>query len=717
MAFLEYYWKVVSEQEEINGLRTIVLIEKGKFYEAYQYDSHLELKDSFNNKDISIEEYTRKIEDERTLYGSGYFLKDNFGLSLGPANKNKPHNPKNPLMAGIPSTAYDKWEKKFLQKKFTVVCIDQVERLANNTFRREISKITSPATNIGSQDDGFFDDNNYLLENKGVVSIYIECQKPNKKVGDYQLVCGYSYINSQTGYNIVSESYSVKKNVKEALQDVYRFLLAHPVNEIIINVEDVPDPEKYRIFIEKELHLCTYPIKIVNIGKLPKNFTQRNFQEEFFHKVFDNPKIDENQIIDILDERVVVPHIRKNSIIEDLDLERLPYGIISYICLLQYFHQRNPKIIELLEHPTIKWSDEEENLILTHNALQQLDILPDKNFNTENEDTGYTCLLDVLLNEKSSRNRSCKTKMGARKMKKRIFNPITDAKILNNSYNLIEEFMFHKELLAEIRQKLSIIDDIENLGRLTKLQLIKPNQLVKLLKSYDTISTIVSLLVQHSYEKDNTGKMVIKTNDNNSQALNSQAFNLGAFNSSSNIRIFNSGKVAISKILPYKHQDFSQKFNNLLKYIHQTFDYDLLKKADCRIQKNLITTFSSTQNFFVKNFFSAADECQKIIENCENLIKNIVTYLNQFITGRSKGIEFTMSKDLKSSDGVKIEIYTSATSGKKLENNPHIDTNICGVLHFRKLSSRYHISSPMIDSIINDYITASKNFNQYLLNG
>ena len=61
--------------------------------------------------------------------------------------------------------------------------------------------------------------------------------------------------------------------------------------------------------------------------------------------------------------------------IEELDLENLTNGRISFVILLEYCFEQNYKILKNLEYPD--FYDNNYHLHLGNNAINQLNVIPD----------------------------------------------------------------------------------------------------------------------------------------------------------------------------------------------------------------------------------------------------------------------------------------------------------------------------------------------------
>src|SRR5680860_1307848 len=186
MTLTSEYFDLQKLYEQKYGCRTIVLIQVGSFYEAYQYDPS-------------------KIEDtDEKSIGHASEISTLLNMLLTSKTKSKPHSIENPYMFGFPCISYERQREVILSHNWTIVRVDQVSNDTGN-FERKVTEIASAATEIDCTIQSSSDTNQ-------IISIYIECQKPNRRNEDYTLITGMSCIDVTTGENKICEVYSQNKN-------------------------------------------------------------------------------------------------------------------------------------------------------------------------------------------------------------------------------------------------------------------------------------------------------------------------------------------------------------------------------------------------------------------------------------------------------------------------------------------------------------------------
>lgn len=457
MGIVTEYLKYQEEYQERYGERTVVLMEVGSFMEIYEFDPN-------KNETDEIPAWpTKKL-------GHATYLSSLLGYTLTKRNKNKPYSLENPNMIGFPCVSYDKHKDILLSKDYTIVVVEQ-EQAGKNSIRK-VTQVLSPATEIN--------DLNPIPISNQIVSIYIDVQKEAVKYEDYLITVGISTIDVTTGNNVVGEMYSKEKDAVHALQEIYRFLSFTQPRELIININGIKKnnerSEGYKDYVIMTLEVNKYPIYIIKVNNIDPEYLKSNYHQQFLSKVFNN---DNKAKLKIVGDTNIVIKENKN-ILEELGLERLHYGTISYILLLQYCYEHNERLIEKLKNPDTHWLDESEHLVITHNALGQLDI-PSKITGKDNS------LFSVIDNTS--------TALGRRFLLNMLCNPITNSTDINEYYIMIDDLLENRTLLNEIEDNLKKIPDMERYQRKLQLKLIKPNEFVTLFRGYLQIVTLYTMIL------------------------------------------------------------------------------------------------------------------------------------------------------------------------------------------------------------------------------
>ena len=422
--YLEYQEKFVKKYGEM----TIVMMQVGHFFEAYGVDNEVEQ----NNCD------------------NLYKLSDIMNIQMTRKNKKIIENSrKNPLMIGFNLHSKDKYIQILTSNNYTVVLIEQDRQGPN--CDRNVTNVISPGINLNHFSK--YDSNN-------LVSIYIESSKSQS--GYNKIVnCGVSSIDITTGKNSIYEIHTDNKDKNLVLDEVFRFIQIHNPKEIILFTKNLDTSENELI---SYLDMTNRKVHYKSNNDIDSKYFSLNYQKEFLKKIFNNTGL--------------------LSVIEYLDLEYKPFGIISYLIVLDFAYQHNENIIKQISKPEI--CDNTNYLILTNNTINQLNVV---NHYSSNINGKYDSLFSVV-NQNS-------TAIGKRMLKRKILNPIIDKNKLNDMYNLTEymlEFNENTYKYQSFESCLNKINDIERLHRKISLGVLQPADFGTLDISYNNILKIIECI-------------------------------------------------------------------------------------------------------------------------------------------------------------------------------------------------------------------------------
>jgi len=490
MVLIDEYLALQDKYQAKYGNKTIVLYECGQFFEIYG------------------------VVNETESLGKIYEIADITNLSVSKRNnKYAPVSKKNPLMAGFPNHSFEKWKNILLDNNYTVIKIEQDKHGTKDPVRR-VTEIVSPGINMES--------NNFSNQ---LMSLYLEEIKTNVET---ILYAGLSTIDITTGENNIYEIKSNKNDNNYVLDEIFRCIQSYNPSEIIINTENISIKQD-TIIKYLELEGRTYHF---NNYKDNTYLLENKYKIPFLEKLF--PK--HNMI----------------SIVDYLDLDRIYWGLSSYIYLLQFSYEHNESILNKLIKPKI-W-ETKDYLILSYDSINQLNIIPNRNLRLT---TKYDSLLNLL--DLTS------TSLGKRMLKHSLINPIIDNDELNKRYNLIEIFRTKiniNPLYTEFENFLEKIFDIEKLHRRMTIGLLNPASFSNLDISY---------------------KFIIKTLDL-----------IGTIDNDK-----------LSNILPKSHN---------IETFHNFID-DYTKKLNMTII-NGCTLNNIKKSIFAKGIYDSIDTLQKKIDNC-----------------------------------------------------------------------------------------------------
>jgi len=636
------YLTLQKKYEELYGERTIVLYQSGTFYETWEYDP------------VDCKDDKYKIDKEGKLWnihiGKSSIVSQITDYNLTWENTNKPDSISNPRKCGLPVIAYEKNLVKLLANDYVVVRVDQ-QKIGKNVTR-EVAEIISPTMQI--------DTISLNRATSNIACIYIEYQKGNlNKFDNFLITTGISVIDIITGNNKVCEFHSKTEDSIHAIQELYRFLISHSPREIIIHVTDLPsgldthtedNPNPYIKYLEKVLELKRVDRINKYVNSVPSDYKKIAYQIEFFNKIFnrkdDTPKkLTKGLKLNIIKEQ-------NNKIISELGLERMSYGTLSYMLLLQHCNTSNSSIIKNLCKPNLQWLDEKRHLILTHNAIVQLDLIPQKE-NKFRKKSEIDSLLSVLDH--------CRTHLGKRSLENLLQNPMLRADDINKYYEMIAEMNIlvdNDPLYNVLDRQLKELPDIGRLQRKLELKLINPKELANLYRAYVKIVNIYITIVNV-----------------NAPTLHSQLLSQEEVEGF-NLFLSQYGSILDIDALECCNIDSGESGNKWLQFV------------DCPIKSGV---------------YPDIDNLNSTLIMTENQLQLIVDHLNSFLTHtRGEKIEFKNAKRKVGSTKQQptgIIILTTAAKANTLSNS-NVDRYLCGDVQFLSHNaSEKRISSNIIDNL------------------
>lgn len=653
MAFVLDYFKSQKDYIKQYGDKTVLIIQKGIFYEIYEYDSSYCLTAKENEK-------------------IGYAVDISYILNteLTQCDKNKPYTKENPHMTGFPLISYEKNKIKLLANNYSIVRIDQQKSGtslggATGGVERFVGEICSPTLDmdVAANND----------KTSNIVSLYIEnnttlSKKPGPRTGSpvsavnfdlFLLTVGVAVVDILTGKNIISEFYSKENDEIFAIQELFRFILNNYPNELIININDIPTEyeDKYIKYLEKNLQLARFSRVSIFINKIPADYKKLPYQEQFLNKIF-NPKkeskikisrvtpvkspstplknlVSPNSQSMHISQSMQSPLLKeaKATIIEELNLENIVYGKVAYIILLQFCYNYDANIVLKIDKPNTKWLDENKYCILTHNAILQLDLI---NYEKKRNDK-ISSLMSIV-------NKTV-TKMGNKMLLNLFNNPLYNSKEIEEYYNLVDAVS--KEYKGEViwvklDKTLKEFGDIELFQRKLTIGNISPKELALLYMNY------------------------------------LKFLNLYIYISKINNKFLN-------KLLTVD----SNQFNKFISIYNDFIDFEALEC--CTLSPSNDGGATSSVLEFTKNPFpSSMIEEANLLEEKETILNEIVEHLNEFLH-KTRGNKIVF-KNEKSTRGAKkketsVIALTTTKAKSKILINADYNIDLCGELKIVSLSS------------------------------
>ena len=641
----------LQDKSDLEHPGTVVLIEIGKFYEIYSY--------------LPDEDVTNTNVNSRRI-GYSHDVGSVLEYDVVLKNSSKPHSRTNPYMMGFPSGTYHIVKKQLLSLGYRIIRLDQ-SKGKNGKIVRHVGETVSADSDI----EAIIGRANEL---NNIICIYIECQQSSNKWDEYIIACGLSLINLSNGSCVVTENCSVNTNTRQALQEAYRFIVTNRPKEIIITISDIKkeDKELYQSEIVKWFKLYNYLSVNISFDDVSKNVRSLSYQKAFLSKVYDrNPQVDLESLFNVMSvgpnsgntnsgggNKVSIADIN-DTILTRLNLNYYKYGIVSFVYLLTQCYNKTPDLISTIRKPVVSWSDEDKHLILTHNSLDQLDIIDSSIFSmaSKHKITNNrlikpkpTCLLKVLDNTL--------TGDGKAMLISRMVNPITDVKELNKCYNIIDELNTLE--LPTIRKKLGELKGLQTLIQKLKRSIIKPRELAELFKTYHILIDLITIIV-------------------------------------------NSSKPNLMTILPhYRDDNFQTSFNQCLSYTYTRVDFSKLAGVNCRLSKRILGYFTADSSFLLPGINPEMDACSNSLIETRTRLNEICNYFNGLLTGK-RGKMVAVNVTVK--DGIEIiKLETTPSKGKFL-TGCQLDEYICGDLQLvSNVKSTVILSSEVIDTLCENYV-------------
>lgn len=422
MTLIDTYLDLQDKYERKFGQKTIVLMQVGGFFEIYG------------------------VVNEDTKRGKIYEIADITNLSVSKkCSKTAPVSMKNPLMAGFPNHSFEKWLDILLKYNYTIIKIEQEANGVKDPVR-SVTEIISQGVNVHSKN---FSNN--------MISLYLE-QFKDHKTKQPLLQIGVSTIDITTGATTVYETHSNVDDYLYSLDEVFRIIQITNPCEILVHTVNI---DMTREALIKYLELDNYQVHFDLYSDT--NILKNTYKTELLSKVFPN-------------HGILTP-------VEFINMETLPFALISYMYLLEFTYEHNENIIKKLIKPSIV--DTSKYLILSHDSINQLNLIRNSRFELKGKIQSLWDVLDYTH-----------TPMGRRYLKHQLLNPILDVGELNARYTMIERLTIGKKF-KPVRQSLKNIVDIERIHRKMAMGIMQPFHFLNLDISYSNILQLFTQLQEY----------------------------------------------------------------------------------------------------------------------------------------------------------------------------------------------------------------------------
>jgi DNA mismatch repair protein MutS len=583
----EYSKKYVNDN-------VLILIQVGKFYEAYGTDT-------IGQDLLKIQNL---INVMRTVM-----------------NKKKQNIDKsNPYKLGFPMVSIYKF-LEMLVEKYTVVLVDQIDDDNKNISISSKLKKGKNRDVVGIYSRGTFINNIEQKGDKFITSIYISEEKQRNNL-ESLICCGISCVDLSTGKLFLHESQSTHNDKNFSFDETLRLLNSIDSKEIIIyynknnNKNSKYTHNDILSYFNIDNNICRFYDNINN------KYLKISFQNELLKKIYPNNK------------SYVEP-------IDFLNLEDKINSTISLCLLADYIYDKNNELLKNLSLPNFYLDN--THLILGNNALQQLNILTNKHTDSDIE---YKSLFDVV--NKTS------TPMGERYLKSILTSPFTNKNEIEEIYNYTENMLENKFYL-KIAKVLNSIRDIEKMERQIGLKILKPIELNLFMNSYLSIIELTDL-IEKNKNKNMLEKIIpnidIKNKINKLIKKITDTFDIDELSKCVNIDFKTSPVYLFKENISEEYDLIRDQIDNgeeLMNDIKKYFLSILNTKNGIEVKNN------KNDKYFLKLSHLKAQLIKSKLENIEYITigkKKIMTNTIIFqMEEKSSKIKFSFSKE--SSDGMK----------------------------------------------------------------
>jgi len=332
---------------------------------------------------------------------------------------------------GIREHIMEKYLKKMLDGGYIVSVWEQSDSTTTGAANPGL------VGGITRKETGLYSPGTYFSENTNNISNNLLCVWLYKYKSN--IVIGTSNIDIYTGKSSIYEYSTQYSKSPNTYNDLERLVSVYNPSEVIIihNLEnkEIDDVIQYMSFNTnsiRKINRMEEGIDSVQVSNCEKQTYQKEILRTFF---YDNVYRIENEFM------------------------LYETATCSYCYLLNFISTHNPNLIKKISLPIFENSG--SKLLLGNHSLKQLNIL----------DCGYgsgrIASIERFLNV-------CLTAIGRRRFTHIIVNPITETRILNKEYDIIGYCIDQKVIQTILREKLTVIKDLEKLNRKMILKKITP---------------------------------------------------------------------------------------------------------------------------------------------------------------------------------------------------------------------------------------------------
>ena len=374
---------------------------------------------------------------------------------------------KNVVMAGFGLQMIDKYLRKLNDKGYTCPVIVQDVQAQNSP--RSLKGIYSPGTN-------FMNETNNLTNN--ILCIWLDINNSDALLNNSKkqtIICGSACVDIYTGKSFIQQFSNEYLHNPATFDELEKFVsIYNPCETLIIhNFQDLNKINDIVNFVNiqsSKIH------KISTTNQKATNCEKQTYQKGIIEQYYEN----------------------KDT--ENIYLELSNYYIAcqSFCYLLNFLYESNPNLISKINEPHYETANKEK-LITANHSLKQLNIIEDNNYKGK-----LSCMVSFLNN--------AVTPMGKRDFEHILLHPISNKEELKNEYD-ITEYLIKTNKLANIRNELQEIKDLEKLNRKLILKEITPVNFVTINNNIETIKKVYKGLCKDKVLNDYLFKKLGKLDD------------------------------------------------------------------------------------------------------------------------------------------------------------------------------------------------------------
>jgi len=433
------YFDLYDKYNEIYGVKTVVLLQVGAFFEIYG------VRIPSNTITCSnIEEISNLTQLSIADKGN---IKYTRSCSLIKGDI---------VMAGFRDYRLDYYSQLFTENGYTVVVYIQKKdnTMKSQKMTRELYQIYSPGSFIP-----FDSDSNHQLLSKTsnhTMCIWFDSYIPmSSLIKQPHIIYGLSTLNIFTGETTLYEHETLYLKNPTTFDELERFLsMIQPTEVIIISTFD---EETTRLFMNYS-GLRTQSIHTIFLNN---NTVQNNSQ-----KMIDANNCTKQTYMN----HILSTHFGEDAYCSCQEFGQYPIATQAFCYLLHFIQSHNPDLVRKIEPPI--FHNLSDRMCLANHTLKQLNIISDGS--DDSKSTGHLSSLLSFLNKTS-------TAIGSRLLKSQLTNPIFNSEILNCEYEMTANMLAINDSVSDnnitidwFRKALGKIKDLEKISRQLILKKIYP---------------------------------------------------------------------------------------------------------------------------------------------------------------------------------------------------------------------------------------------------